>query len=738
MDNQIRFFTPGVLASIVDAGEGVDTIVGAGEDGANVRLAEVGRIGDEIAIAMRQNAVGTSLVFGAEALEGAGSVSFATLGKAITYNADTGTTEYSGGGLALVAGTSVAGSRLDDTITGSGIVTASGGAGADTITGGDNSFINGGRDADILTAGANSRLSGGAGDDIITSGGNSTLSAGTGADVLHAKRGDLITDGDALDQLFLEGVHITGEGVMFSERGLFRNTVSGEIEPTVLDQEFIVFVSPGSVALDGEETQANLTWTGSIVLNPTANDFDAQGFFRTENADATIIFEIGDFGIQSAGLATARRLDVLVQWNLETAISPYLLPVGDVDDGVDAPEPDTPDTLLDLIGVDEAELEPFFAFRDAVPGGGPVNDNGGGGGGGDNQPALLASDDSLVFDGSPLDLLANDNTPDGATLSVDDTGTRGRVSVDQTGAVAYDPAGAFAWLAPGESAVDSFSYRLSDGVSDSDPARVEVTVQGPTALTNAGDAFSFSQGTNGGNNRFGFDGDHFTVGGQGVSGTARFDSLGAFIEFSVGVFDGSVLTSAGLDDEAAAVGALGTVATDGPKVTVSGLGVDGSFEAQFDNGDDAASFGAFVTSILDRVAQTGAVATDPTGFRFDAGGLRLFFDDVENAFGLTADGGVTEQRFGSLETFVEAVATGLGGTQTRDGSFNAGRIAEGRAPNPRLNDSDDLILSGQSVGGRFTFAFDNRSEAETAREAIATLFDAIDEADAIAFENLIA
>jgi VCBS repeat-containing protein len=77
--------------------------------------------------------------------------------------------------------------------------------------------------------------------------------------------------------------------------------------------------------------------------------------------------------------------------------------------------------------------------------------------------------------------LANDADADGDALSVtglDVSGTRGRVTLGGDGVFSYDPTGRFDDLAAGETAIDRFSYTVSDGAGGAATTLVEIAVTG--------------------------------------------------------------------------------------------------------------------------------------------------------------------------------------------------------------------------------------------------------------------
>ena len=79
-----------------------------------------------------------------------------------------------------------------------------------------------------------------------------------------------------------------------------------------------------------------------------------------------------------------------------------------------------------------------------------------------------------------IDVLANDTDPEGDPLtvsSVDVTGTQGHV-INHGTDVVYEPGSAFQSLAQGQSGSDSFTYTANDGHTDSNFAKVSLTITG--------------------------------------------------------------------------------------------------------------------------------------------------------------------------------------------------------------------------------------------------------------------
>jgi Bacterial Ig domain/Bacterial cadherin-like domain len=96
--------------------------------------------------------------------------------------------------------------------------------------------------------------------------------------------------------------------------------------------------------------------------------------------------------------------------------------------------------------------------------------------------------------GTSVNVLANDrNTPTSHSnaglqvASTDTTGTKGAVSVNPDGTIAYNPNGQFESLKVGQSATDTFKYRVKRGGKTSAPATVTIRVAGVNDLPVAHD-----------------------------------------------------------------------------------------------------------------------------------------------------------------------------------------------------------------------------------------------------------
>jgi VCBS repeat-containing protein len=100
-----------------------------------------------------------------------------------------------------------------------------------------------------------------------------------------------------------------------------------------------------------------------------------------------------------------------------------------------------------------------------------------------NPSPSTAADTATTTEKAATDInvLANDSDSDGDTLSVasiDTTGTQGSVSINPNGTIHYDPNGKFDYLNAGQTATDTFTYKASDGFTDSAATTVTVTITG--------------------------------------------------------------------------------------------------------------------------------------------------------------------------------------------------------------------------------------------------------------------
>ena len=339
-----------------------------------------------------------------------------------------------------------------------------------------------------------------------------------------------------------------------------------------------------------------------------------------------------------------------------------------------------------------------------------------------------------------IDVLSNDADPDGDALSVsqiDGGADLAAISVNADNTVTYDPAGAFAYLAAGESAADQFIYTVSDGNGGTDTAVVEVTITGDTTISDSGSVFQFGlPGMK--RTKIGFDGDDFYLQGRGVDRTPVYKDADNVLAKVIELYGGTVLQQGMLNDQDLPKGGVNFALGAQPTlVEISGSAVDGLYQVSFAKEKTADRFLDFLDRFTTEVAEHDVVATDGTDFRFDAGGVRLFFDDQNDQFGfISADG--AENRFGELETYVEGVVTELGGVQTRDADFDALGLADGTlVARALLNRNDDLVIKGSGVDGRFKFDLDAAPDPAATADGLQTLFDKIGTSGAIGFDDIL-
>ncbi|MCA9202466.1 MAG: tandem-95 repeat protein, partial [Planctomycetales bacterium] len=102
----------------------------------------------------------------------------------------------------------------------------------------------------------------------------------------------------------------------------------------------------------------------------------------------------------------------------------------------------------------------------------------------DIAPALNAVADNVeTTEADPIliNVLGNDTDPQNDPIviqSINTTGTIGLVTVNANNTVTYDPNGQFESLGPNQTAIDTFTYSITDNNGETDSATVTVTVTG--------------------------------------------------------------------------------------------------------------------------------------------------------------------------------------------------------------------------------------------------------------------
>ena len=101
----------------------------------------------------------------------------------------------------------------------------------------------------------------------------------------------------------------------------------------------------------------------------------------------------------------------------------------------------------------------------------------------DNQPPAAVADTATTNEDTSvtINVLANDTDPEGNPLALtllNVIGTQGIATINPNNTITYNPGGAFQSLNNGQSAIDTFSYQVTDGQGGVSSAAVTVTVTG--------------------------------------------------------------------------------------------------------------------------------------------------------------------------------------------------------------------------------------------------------------------
>ncbi|WP_300029334.1 calcium-binding protein [uncultured Roseobacter sp.] len=358
----------GFLTDVYDGGKGEDTL-----EIVEFNEVRAGLVDGELAFALGSAEIGAvDLAFNFEVLNNAEIIDFTALDGGFTYDGVQSTVSAAGSTVKLNNHGSITGSEDTDIFNlGSNPVTINGGGGDDTFIGGDGSVLRGGNGADTFFGGLGAVIDGGSGNDVITSGGGgSTLSGGTGADTISALSGDALS-GDAEDTLTLEGIQISGDDVMFGMDGSYRLNSGGDNSPDVdalLSKSFAIMVRPAAFQFGFDGTQASIIWEGFVILNPDLNvHFSQGGYFQENTADATIVFKMGDFGINGGGLVSDRNLDTFQFTSGDQTVVSGSLPVGTITGTVfDDTEEEFNGTFEQYAGFESSELASYYEQRSQI------------------------------------------------------------------------------------------------------------------------------------------------------------------------------------------------------------------------------------------------------------------------------------------------------------------------------------------------------------------------------------
>ncbi len=339
----------------------------------------------------------------------------------------------------------------------------------------------------------------------------------------------------------------------------------------------------------------------------------------------------------------------------------------------------------------------------------------------ENFPPTAVDDSYTTDEDTPLNVpapgvLANDSDPDGnplSVVSVDDSATLGTVVVSADGSFSYDPSGLFEALAAGESATDSFTYEVSDGILGAS-ATVTITVTGvndpPTANDDGGSGFgtdedtSFATGSVLGNDTDPDASDVLSVlsidttGTAGVvsdngDGTFDYDPNGQFQSLAVGesaidTFDYTVSDGNG--------------GTDTARVTITISGVN-------DPPDAVDDFGAEFTTDEDTWFDTGNVLSNDTDpdtsdsivvVSVDASStLGIVVNNLDGTFGYDPDGQFEALNDGdtAIDTFTYTISDGNGGFDTATVTVTVSGVTDNFPPDAVDDDvttDEDTVLNG--------------------------------------------
>lgn len=322
------------------------------------------------------------------------------------------------------------------------------------------------------------------------------------------------------------------------------------------------------------------------------------------------------------------------------------------------------DTLrLELTGAEyaradvRADIERFLAWLDERHGhgGGRCRDDGGGWfefrafdldvrsierldlrvdgvppGGGD-RPVNAVDDAVGVSEGGSVagNVLANDSAPDGVAAVALETGpANGALTLNPNGSFVYVPGALFESLALGETATESFSYRLTDADGDSDTATVTLRIAGANdAPVAAADAATLEVRL--AEQTLDFEGapDPADIGGFSFTGFLALPNFGA---------GGSAVVYSRVDSNALPDGADGAIRrTDGRDFALFSLDIAAYFvahSAQIVGFDDGVQVTSLEMPALGTTFASGGV-TGYTTLEFDASWasideVRIYAPDV--------------------------------------------------------------------------------------------------------------
>ena len=341
-----------------------------------------------------------------------------------------------------------------------------GGRGDDVITGGDGrDKINGRAGDDTLDgAGGDDKLYGGSGNDVVEGGsGNDRIDGGSGNDVLSGGTGNDHIDGGSGDD------HIDGgDGRDLVHAGSGDDTVSGGDGDDHLhggSGNDSIFGGAGKDFIDGDK--------GDDVLSGGAGSDHVKG----GKGDDTAVYVMGDNAGSRDTYEGGKGVDTLrldltqAEWmraDVQRDVRDYLKFIddhtgrrGEADGkwftfsafGLKAKEFEN----LKIV-VDGVEIDPADQGVDAV-----------------NDLFTSAEEDSVVTG----NVLANDSVPDLVkSVTLVSGPAAGSLTLNADGTFAYDPGQDFNHLGAGDTATQTFTYRVTDADGDTDTAVVTIKITG--------------------------------------------------------------------------------------------------------------------------------------------------------------------------------------------------------------------------------------------------------------------
>ena len=358
-----------------------------------------------------------------------------------------------------------------------------GGDGNDELFGGGgNDDLNGGDRRDLLFGGlGNDTADGGLGNDLIFLGSGSdvvVLAPGNGSDILLDFK-------DGTDKIQLDGgltfddLEILPQGFLNLNSSIRINkpgdSNDGELLATLkfvhsnlLDENDFIFNSPPDAVDDGFTTDEDTLLSDNVLTNDSDPDVGDTLTVTEVNGSAA---DVGSQITLTSGALLTLNSDGTFDYdpngafeslnNGETAMDSFSYAISDGNGGTDSA---TVNITIDGV----TDNSPPDAVDDG----------------------FTTDEDTLLSD----NVLTNDSDPDvGDTLTVTEvngsaadvgsqiTLTSGALlTLNSDGTFDYDPNGAFESLNNGETAMDSFSYAISDGNGGTDSATVNITIDGVT------------------------------------------------------------------------------------------------------------------------------------------------------------------------------------------------------------------------------------------------------------------